>query len=236
MVTEKKASACFPLVPPAGSVRWQRPSLPWVLRGKFPSFDGTMTLCDSLGPSRRAALPSLGDTLRRACRFAPCGPGRPTAGLGFVGRSPHPERYAGRQSGPPRFPCSPLSLCPVLRPRQDRLHQADTVQRHGPRYVHGEGSHEFIQLSRLNRTALGLAVYASSDVLPRQTQNWLPAAGQALPDGDWCPAGLLRKVSDDRRPPFTSLPGARTFRVLGAQRALAHLSRGKHGGTAARAR
>jgi hypothetical protein len=125
---------------------------------------------------------------------------------------------AGRRSGPPRFPCNPLSLCPVLRPRQDREHQANTVRRHGPRYVHGEGSHEFIQLSRLNRTAWGLAVYASSDVLPRRTQNWLPAAGQALPGGDWCPAGLLRKVSADRRPPFTSLPGARTSNIVFAER------------------
>ena len=35
-----------------------------------------------------------------------------------------------------------LSLRPVLRPRQDRTHQATTVHRHGPRYVHNEGSHD----------------------------------------------------------------------------------------------
>jgi len=157
----------LPLVPLAGSARWQRPSLPWVLRGEFPSFDGTMALCDSLCPSRRARLPSLGDTLRRACRFAPSGPGRPTAGLGFMLRSPLPERCAGRQAGPPRFPDNPLSLCPVLRPRQDRTHQAIAVCRHGPRYVHNEGSHDSIQLSRLNGTALGLAVYASSGTVAR---------------------------------------------------------------------
>lgn len=81
----------LPLVPPAGSARRQRPSLRRVLRGEFPGFDGTMTLCDSLSPSRRARLPSPDATLRRACRFAPGGSGRSTAGLGFISRSPLPE-------------------------------------------------------------------------------------------------------------------------------------------------
>lgn len=38
-------------------------------------------------------------------------------------------------------------------------------------------------LSKLNSMAFGLAVYASPDALPRTTQDSLPAAGQALPDG-----------------------------------------------------
>jgi len=49
------------------------------------------------------------------------------------------------------------------------------------------------QLSRLNRTASGLAVYASSGVLPRKTQNSLPAAGQALPDGLGYPQGCYER-------------------------------------------
>jgi hypothetical protein len=53
-----------------------------------------------------------------------------------------------------------MSLRPVLRPRQDHTHQAHKMRRHGPRYVHDEGSHDYL-LSGLNRTALGLAVYAS---------------------------------------------------------------------------
>src|SRR5207237_3711466 len=95
-------------------------------------------------------------------------PRTPDRGPGVRIRSPLPEeKYAGRQAGPPRFPDNPLSLCPVLRPRQDRTRQAIATCRHGPRYVHGEGSHESIQLSRLNRTASGLAVYASSDAVAR---------------------------------------------------------------------
>src|SRR5262249_1994812 len=38
-------------------------------------------------------------------------------------------------------------------------------------------------LSTLNSMAFGLAVYASQCKLPCPTQDWLPAAGQALPDG-----------------------------------------------------
>jgi hypothetical protein len=40
-------------------------------RYRFPSFDSTMKMCDSLPPSRRASLPSLGDTLCGACRSLP---------------------------------------------------------------------------------------------------------------------------------------------------------------------
>src|SRR5260370_3431880 len=49
------------------------------------------------------------------------------------------------------------------------------------------------QLSRLNRTASGLAVYASSRALPHATQNSLPAAGQALPDGIGYPQGCYER-------------------------------------------
>ena len=71
---------CAPPVSP-GRIR---KSLPRVLRGEFPCFHGTMKMCDSLRPSRRASLPSLGDTMCCACRFAPVGPERQTAGPGFV--------------------------------------------------------------------------------------------------------------------------------------------------------
>jgi len=108
----------LPLVPPAGSARWQRPSLHRVLRGEFPGFHSTMALCDSLCPWRWTRLPSPSATLRRACRFAPVGPGRPTAGLGFMSRSPLPatiRREADRASQVPGKPR--LLLCHVLRLR-----------------------------------------------------------------------------------------------------------------------
>ena len=97
--------------------------------------------------------------------FVPVAVGCASAGLELVSRCPT-GNLTVETAGLPRFLGNPLSLCRVLRPRQDRAHQAIAVRRHGPRYVHNEGSHEF-QLSRLNRTALGLAVYASSGAVAR---------------------------------------------------------------------
>jgi len=91
-------------------------------RYRFPRFNGTMKMRDSRRPSHRASFPSLGDTRRCACRFAPSGPERTTAGLGFVIRSPLPENNAWRRSGPPKFlgnpyvpsPCSWTPASPTL--------------------------------------------------------------------------------------------------------------------------
>ena len=180
--------------------------------------------CPPLGPSVGSALPSTGSSeasspasavLRRCAT-----PWAPHAGLGCLrptlpcgapvvslpavqvaqpragGSSTGPHvRYdpQGDHQGLPGSPATLLSLCPVLRPRQDRTHQATKVCQHGPRGVHDEGSHDEI-LSGLNRTALGLAVYASWAGSPQHcTQDSLPAAGQALPDGIGYPQGCAER-------------------------------------------
>jgi hypothetical protein len=128
------------LFPSNRSVTWHSLPSPGPGRLPFPRFGGTMECSDVLRPWRRAPLPSLGATRRCGCRFAPCGPARQ-------------PRAGGSSSGPPYRLLSPgddqdlpgswgtlVSLCRVLRPRQDRRHQACTVCRRGPRYVHNEGS------------------------------------------------------------------------------------------------
>jgi hypothetical protein len=195
-------TASFAALPPLGPPR-RVPQLP--------RYYGAVRLPVSLSP-RFVAFAWRYPALCRS--FAPVGPGHPTAGQGLRFRSPPPDFYAGRQPGPPRFPDNPLSLCPVLRPRQDRTHQAIAVCRHGPSYDHNEGSHDSIQLSRLNRTALGLAVYASSGALPRKTQNSLPAASQALPDGLGYPQGCYERFPTVVVLLSRAFPGARTYRVL----------------------
>ena len=75
------------------------------------------------------------------------------------------RREAGRASQVPGQPKYPYAL--FFDPGRTETHQAITACRHGPRYDHNEGSHESIQLSRLNGTALGLAVYASSGTVAR---------------------------------------------------------------------
>ena len=72
-------------------------------RSRFPCFNGTMEMCDSLRLFRFASFPSRGDTMRCACRFAPVGPRRQTAGQGCIIRSPRPAIIAWKRSGYPRF-------------------------------------------------------------------------------------------------------------------------------------
>jgi hypothetical protein len=101
-----------------------------------------MECSDVLRPSRRAWLPSRGDTRRCACGFAPSGPGRrPRAG--------------GSSSGPPyrrlrletirtsQVPGEPL--CPYavfFDPGRTSDARPVTTRRRGLRYVHNEGSHD----------------------------------------------------------------------------------------------
>ena len=192
-------------VPSAGSIRWQRPSLPRVLGGEFPGFGGTMALCDSLGPWHHPSLPSRGATRRRVCRFAPSGPEHQTAGRGFVSRFPSPATYAWRPSGPPKFLENPRVPMPCSSTPAGPTHQA-TVQwsRRGPRYVHDEGSHDTLtfeaQSHGFGTRCLRFVVWVAPG--PRKTRFPLLARSTGR---DWLPAGFFRKVSEVRltsHPPF----------------------------------
>src|SRR5271157_3400921 len=77
----------------------------------------------------------------------------------------------------PRVP-APCSWTPVGPKYARPLRRLGT----GPACVNNGGSREQ-KISGLDRTALGLAVYASQWRSPATTQDSLPAAGQALPGG-----------------------------------------------------
>ena len=123
-------------------------------------YQGATTPCRS---SRRASLPSLGGTAEGRLRLASAGGKRqtPVDRDALITRVPHtPGVSCGndRVSHVPGEP--PLCLCPALRPRQDRSHQA----------IHGASARPPFRprrrlllecLSRLNHTAWALAVYAS---------------------------------------------------------------------------
>jgi hypothetical protein len=101
-----------------------------------------MKCSDLLRPSRRASLPSLGDTRRCGGRFAPVSP---AAGCGpgvRLFRSPFRKPTPGDDSGSPRFlgnPCVPMPCSPTPA---GPTRQAFRRCRCSPRYVHNEGSHE----------------------------------------------------------------------------------------------
>jgi hypothetical protein len=135
-------------------------------------------------------------------------PGRPTAGRGFVHRSPWPANYAWRRSGllwsleNPRVPM-PCSSTPV-----EPTHQA-TVQcsRRGPRYVHDEGCHD---TSYFGAPSHGLGTRCLRFVVgvaPALRKNRFPLLARST-GRDWLPAGFFRKVSDlhqTSHPPFPCL-------------------------------
>jgi hypothetical protein len=123
------------------------------------------------------------------------------------------RKLSVEMAGSPRFlgnPCVPMpcSRTPV-GPRTPGHYGASTW----PPLVSTTEAPATTSISGLNRTALGLAVYASQRRLPDTTQDSLPAARPSLAGRDWLPAELLRKVSEfESHPPFPSFPGAMTPR------------------------
>ncbi len=158
-------------------------------RYRFPCFNGTMKMCDSLRPSHRASLPSLGNTRRCACRFAPSGPRRATVGQGFDIRSPLPDFYAWRRSGPPRFPgnpCAPMPCSPT--PAGPTRLALGTLVGAAPAMSKTKAPTINV-ISGLNRTALELAVYASCGRSPGPHATLASGCWPALPDGIDYPQG-----------------------------------------------
>ena len=122
------------MFPSNGVIDTAPPSLRRVPRTGSPASTvlwGAPTPCR---PSRRASLPSLGDTTACVRRFAPSGrDARPWArGVGV------PVSRAGnvrwRRQGLPGSWGTLMCPCPVLRPRQDRRDARPiAARRHGPR-------------------------------------------------------------------------------------------------------
>src|SRR5437667_10699129 len=133
---------------------------PGSLRVRFSWFLGTMECSDALCPYRRASLPSLGDTRPCAClRFSL----RPDAGRGpgaFGSGSSPPAFPDGRPQGLSGSWGTPVCLCPVLGPRQDRSARPYDVYGMAPVCGDDKGSYDEA-LSGLDSRASARAVYAS---------------------------------------------------------------------------
>ena len=173
-------------VPPVALDRLCRPTLrfpPQGPPGRVPLlrryYQSATTSCR---PSRRASLPSLGGTSVALVRFAPgrtSAPPRPGVGHPLAPTGKLPRK---RQDLPSSW------RTPIVRLRMfhtDAGRTADTrpLRCRDMALGHRTAKAPAKGLSTLNSMAFGLAVYASQCGLPRPTQNSLPAAGQALPDG-----------------------------------------------------
>ena len=74
----------------------------------------------------------------------------------------------------------------------------------GPRVMTNDEGSRQEKISGLNHTAFDLAVYASQWKSPAPTQDSLPAAGPALPDGIGYPQGSDKRFHIASDPPFPS--------------------------------
>ncbi len=112
-------------------------------------------------------------------------PRKPDAGAGpGVCRSGHPAPALWMEmTGSPKFLGNPLVLCPALRPRQDRRHLAIRCPGAAPVTETTKAPATSI-ISRLNRPASALAVYASPAGSPQHDARlasgcWPGSAGRA---------------------------------------------------------
>lgn len=86
----------------------------------------------------RTSLPSFGSSSVALAWFAPATGKRAVTGLDLVTRWSYRD-VAERTAGSPTFLGSPWHLCPVLRPRTDRLVRPFTTIWHGPRMTLPQG-------------------------------------------------------------------------------------------------
>src|SRR5271157_285704 len=174
-----------PMHPPCSlqrSVETASPSLRGVLRSSSPASTLLWNAPTPCRPSRRTSLPSFGDTIVSSpVRTHQLGTGAgDQPGVGKPGLRP---AVTTETAGSLRFPSDPRVPAPCswtpVGPKYARpLRRLGTA----PACVNNGGSREQ-KISGLDRTALGLAVYASQWRSPAATQDSLPAAGQALPGG-----------------------------------------------------
>jgi len=204
---------------PPGSPRWVRPSAapfpPPGPPGRVPRpqrYYGAVRLPVPLTPAsvafaRRYPAARLSFRSQRSRS--------PNRGPGVRHPVPLPGQSAGRQAGPPRFPGNPVVPSPCSStPAGPATPGHNKVCRHGPRYVHNEGSHNNesfeAQSHGFGTRCLRFVEGVATPDAKLASGCWPSSAGR-----DWLPAGLQRKVSMHQAlPPFRSFPDARTF-ILG---------------------
>lgn len=112
----------------------------------------------------------------RRIRRTPPGRAVGHAGLGHSGCS------RGKTNGSPRFPGNPSCLCPALRPRRKGVPMPD-ADTPGRSPLYGRESLPEAEYFRGSITRLQHPPPTLPDSVALHGQGWLPAAGQALPDG-----------------------------------------------------
>jgi len=200
------------MFPPNGSVTRRPASLHRVLSGwSSPASTVLPGRCDSLRPSLRARLPSLGGTTRCTHCFAPPRRGVRRRGPRVWDAGCPLPAVAVETSGPLTFLRNPLCLCPALRPRRTGRPRPITRRPTWPPLKPRRRLPHFDFRGSITRLQHWLSTPRRVGC-PTATQDSLPAAGPGATGLAWLPAGFQRKVSELRltsRPPFSGLRDAR---------------------------
>src|SRR5947209_15268830 len=202
------------MFPSSDSVTWRLLPSPGSGRKPFPCFSGTMRRSDFLPPfpPHSVAFARRYHVVRLVLRSGRPQTHSPPAWSSSIRSPVRIERV--EMVGRPRFlknpyvpvPCSPTPAGPTR--------QALRRSRHGPRYVHNEGSHENppfgAQSHGLGTRCLRFAAWVSPG--PRKTRFPLVAPlrdgiGYPQDSNERFPRYFLTSL-----PPSSGLPGARTFR------------------------
>ena len=195
------------MFPSNGSYDPAPPSLRGVPRVEFPRFGGTIRAL-RLPAARPAALRFLRlavPRLRPAVRSPPARDGRRGSGLELVTRYLRPglARGDGRISQVPGEPSCALAL--FSDPGRTDARQAIAARRHGPRSESTTKAPAMIRFrGSIARLRHSLSTLRRAGC-PTATQDSLPAAGQALPDGIGYPQGSTKGFRVRVSSPFPKL-------------------------------
>ncbi len=161
-------------------------------------------------------MPSLGGTADGRLRFrCPRRQTTNTCGAGHIGHpvGPRIPGVRAETTGPPTFLGNPYCAYALLfDPGMTDHTRPFSVRRHGPRSNHDEGSCWNVSRGSITRPGHSLSTLRRLD-RSTTTQDSLPAAGQALPDGldtRRVPTKGFRAVSYITSSSFPKLRGARS--------------------------
>ncbi len=167
-------------------------------------YQGAMTSCRS---SRRASLPSRRRYHPSARHFARSGIERCPGRSSGVVRPVSPAGHSSMETaGSPTFLGNPdCALALLSDPGRTGGIRPVSMLRRGPHSVHGRGSCMYSFRGSITRLRHWLSTLRRPG-RPDATQDSLPAAGQALPDGLDYPQGSIERVHDGSYmdPPFPS--------------------------------
>ena len=182
------------------------PSLGGVQEGLFPRFVDTMRRSDSLPSFSPHFVAFVWRYHRRLPEFVPIGPGHEAVDHPGVGKPGLQPALRWRRQGLPSSRGTLVIIRPVLRPRRDQTDSSGprvSLPDAAPASDNGEGSTQRRFRGSIARLLISLSTLRRGSH-PPTTQDSLPVAGPAFPDGIGYPQGSDERFRALRYPPLPS--------------------------------